>query len=419
VTVAPGGTWASRLGPLKERNFAWFFASRFTNTLGRTMATVALAFAVLDFTGSATALGQVLAANMVPMVLFLLFGGVVADRLPRTLVIQVSNVVSGVSQGVVATLLVTGTAELWMLIVLEAVHGMASALSWPAMASVVPQLVPRHELQRANALLSMSRGALTVVGPTTGALLVVTVGSGWALAVDAVTWLLAALLLVPVQLPARAPRKHSPSAWTELREGWDLFRGTTWLWVVVLAFALLNMIHAGAWNTLGPALAQETIGKQAWGYVLSAESVGLLLMTVVMLRVPMGRPLRLGMAGCAVMGLPILLLGVEPQLSLLLVAAFLAGAGIEVFSMGWNLAMQENIAEEQLSRAYSYDALGSFVAMPLGQLAFGPLGERFGYAEVLTVSGVVYVVVSLLTLTSRSVRTLPRRPTAVPASSRP
>ncbi|HET6560990.1 MAG TPA: MFS transporter [Marmoricola sp.] len=407
-------SWTERLGPLRERNFAWFVASRLTNTFGRTMATVALAFAVLDLTGSATALGQVLAAHTVPMVLFLLFGGVVADRLPRTLVIQFSNVVSGLSQGVVATLLVTGTAELWMLIVLEAVHGLVSALSFPALSSVVPQLVPREELQQANALLSMSRGALTIVGPTAGALLVVTVGSGWALAVDAVAWLLAALLLLPVDLPGPAPREESSTTWTELREGWDLFRGTTWLWAVVLAFGVLNMIHQGAWYTLGPALAQDTIGKQAWGYVLSAESVGLLLMTVVMLRVPMGRPLRLGMIGCAVMGLPIFLLGVEPRLALLLVAAFIAGAGVEVFSMGWNLAMQENIGEEQLSRAYSYDALGSFVAIPLGQLAYGPLGELFGYAEVLTASGVLYVAVSLVTLASRSVRDLPRRPIAPP-----
>jgi MFS family permease len=412
--MTAGRTRAQRLGPLRERNFAWFFASRFINTLGRTMATVALAFAVLDLTGSATALGQVLAAHTIPMVLFLLFGGVISDRLPRTLVIQFSNVVSGLTQGLVAALLVTGTAELWMLVVLEAVNGFASALSFPAMSSVVPQLVPREELQQANALLSMSRGILTIVGPTIGALFVVTVGSGWALAVDALAWLLAAVLLLPVQLPPRAPREESSTAWQELREGWDLFRGTTWLWVVVSAFALLNMIHMGAWYTLGPAIARDTIGEQGWGYVLSAESLGLLAMTVVMLRVPMGRPLRLGMAGCGVLGLPIFLLGVEPQLALLLVAAFLAGAGMEVFSMGWNLAMQENIPEEQLSRAYSYDALGSFAAIPLGQLAYGPLGELFGYADVLAVSGVLYVLICLAALTSRSVRDLPRRPTAPP-----
>jgi MFS family permease len=400
--------WTEALAPLQHRSFAWYYASRFSNSLGSTMAMVALAFAVLDLTGSATALGQVLAAHTIPMVLFLLVGGVVADRLPRTLVLQVSNVLSGLTQGVVATLLLTGRAELWMLVVLEAIHGLVSAMSMPATSGMVPQLVPRRELQRANALLSLSRGALTVLGPSLGALLVVTVGSGWALAVDAATWFVAALLLLPVRLPARERRPEGSTALAELREGWELFRGTTWLWVVVLGFGVLNAIYAGAWLTLGPALAQETIGKQGWGLVLSAESVGLLLMTVVMLRVTLVRPLLLGMLGCALMGVPMVVLGIHPQLALLLAAAFVAGAGIEVFNMGWNLAMQENVPEEQLSRAYSYDALGSFVAMPIGQLAYGPLGETFGYTHVLAVSGVAYLLVSLLVLTSRSVCTLPR-----------
>ena len=400
-------TLPNSLGPLRETNFAWFFASRFTNTLGNTMAMVALAFAVLDLTGSAAALGQVLAAHTVPMVLFLLFGGVVADRFPRTLVLQVSNLASGTTQAMVAALLLTGSAELWMIIVLEAVHGLVSAMSMPAMAGMVPQLVPREELQRANALLSMSRGVLSIAGPTTGALLVVTVGSGWALAVDAATWFVAAALLLPVRIPPKA-RDAAGGTIAELREGWDLFRTTTWLWVVVLGFGFLNAIHAGAWFTLGPAIAEETIGKQGWGYVLSAESAGLLVMTVVMLRLPLRRPLLFGMLGCALMGVPIFALGAQPDFALLIVAAFVAGAGIEVFGMGWNLAMQENIDEEQLSRAYSYDALGSFVAMPIGQLVYGPLGEVFGYAEVLTVSGVAYVAIALLVLVSPSVRNLPR-----------
>lgn len=396
------------LAPLRERNFAWFFASRFTNTLGNTMAMIALAFAVLDLTGSAAALGQVLAAHTVPMVVFLLFGGVVADRFPRTLVLQASNIASGTTQGTVAVLLITGTAELWMIIVLEAVHGLVSAMSMPAMAGMVPQLVRREELQRANALLSMSRGVLTIAGPAAGALLVVTVGSGWALAVDAATWFVAAALLLPVRIPARVRDTAGAGTLAELREGWTLFRTTTWLWVVVLGFGFLNAIHAGAWFTLGPAVAEGTIGKQGWGYVLSAEAAGLLVMTVVMLRVPLRRPLLHGMLGCALMGVPIFALGAQPELAFLVVAAFVAGAGLEVFGMGWNLAMQEHIDEDQLSRAYSYDALGSFVAMPIGQLVYGPLGEVFGFAEVLQVSGVAYVAIALLVLVSPSVRKLPR-----------
>ncbi|WP_107765382.1 MFS transporter [Nocardioides terrigena] len=401
-------TWKDAAAPLRERGFAWYFASRFTNTLGSTMANIALAFAVLDLTDSASALGQVLAAHTIPMILLLLWGGVISDRFPRTLVLQVSNVASAASQGFLAFLVITGTAELWMLIVLTAVHGAVSAISFPAMASMVPQLVPRSQLQPANALLSLTRNGLTVLGPTTGALLVVTIGSGWALAVDAAMWLLSALLLLPVRMPAR-DKKQSSSTIAELREGWQFFWSTTWLWAVVLGFGALNMIHNGALFTLGPVVAQDTIGRQGWGYVLSAEALGLLAMAVVLLRVPLRRPLFWGMIAIALAGLPMIILGVDPTLVALVVSAFVAGAGIEVFSMGWNLAMQENIDDDMLSRAYSYDALGSFVAMPIGQLAWGPLGVAFGNSRVLVASGIAYAAICALVLCSRSVRDLPRR----------
>jgi MFS family permease len=401
-------TWRDAVAPLRERNFAWYFSSRFVNTLGGMMANIALAFAVLDVTDSAAALGQVLAAHTIPMVLFLLFGGVIADRFPRTVVLQLSNLCSAATQGLVAYLVISGTAELWMLIVLGAVHGTVSAVSFPAMASMVPQLVPRDQLQPANALLSMCRGALTIIGPTIGALLAVTVGSGWALAADAATWLVAAILLTPMKVPPRGAAKERSSTLVELREGWTAFRSITWLWVVVLAFGILNAIHTGAWFTLGPARAKETIGAQGWGFVLSAESAGLLVMTVLLLRVRLRRPLFAGMIGCSLMGIPLVVLGVQPHVVTLVLVTFVAGAGIEVFSIGWNLAMQENIDERMLSRAYSYDALGSFVAMPVGQLLYGPLGEAFGFRTVLVWSGVAYAAVALLTLSSRSVRDLRR-----------
>ena len=273
-------------------------------------------------------------------------------------------------------LVLTGRAELWMIIVLSIFHGAVSAMSMPAMASMVPQLVPRESLQQANALLSLTRNGLTVLGPSLGAFLVVTVGSGWALAVDALTWLLAALLLVPVRIPPQGRARQSTSTSRPPR-GMDVLPVVTWLWVVVLGFGALNMIHNGALLTLGPVVAEDTIGRQGWGFVLSAEAAGLLLMTVVLLRVrSSGR--SSGACSRSPSALPMLMLGVDPVLVALVVAAFVGGAGIEVFSMGWNLAMQENIDDDMLSRAYSYDMLGSFVAMPIGQLAVGPARLAFG-----------------------------------------
>jgi MFS family permease len=223
------------LAPLRERDFAWYFASRSSDTLGMMMAGVALAFAVLETDDSATALGQVLAAHNIPLVLLLLLGGVIADRVPRTLLMQLSNVGAGLSQGLLALLVITDSAELWMLIVLGAVNGAADAMNFPAQQSVVPQLVPRAQLQSANALNSMSRAVLAAVGPALSGLLVVAVGPGWALAVNAATWLVAAALLLPVRLPA-PDRAAGSTMLQDLAEGWRLFSGTTWLWVVVLGW---------------------------------------------------------------------------------------------------------------------------------------------------------------------------------------
>jgi MFS family permease len=322
--------------------------------------------------------------------------------------------VLGLTQGAAAALVITGKAEIWMLMALAFVNGTTLAVTFPAMASIMPRLVPPELLQQANALQSFSRGALRIIGPTIAALLVVGVGAGWGLAFDAATWLAAAAILAKVALPVRPPRAERTSTFDDLREGWTYVRTTTWLWVVVLAFGVLNAIHAGAWFTLGPARAKETIGVGGWGLVLSAESLGLIATAFVLLRRTLQRPLLSGMLGIATLSLPIVALGVAPHLGLLVVCAFVAGAGTEVFSMGWTLAMQEHVPPDMLSRAYSYDALGSFVAIPLGQLAFGPLGSAFGYTDVLVVSGVVYLFVCLLTLLSRPVRDLRRVPVAEP-----
>ncbi len=407
-------------GPFAERNFRWYFAARSTAMLGATMTGVALAFAVLEVSDSPRALGTVLAANSIPMVTFLLLGGVVADRFGRARVVVVAGSVAGAAQWGIALLVLSGDAEIWQLAALAAVVGTCEAVILPAMASVVPQLVAREHLQRANVLLSMVRGTLAVIGPSTAAVLVVTVGPGWAIAIDATTSILAALLLIPVDLPAPARSDEPGAVLRDLRAGWGYFRRTEWLWVVVLAFLFLNMIHAGALSTLGPALAKEgEIGEGGWGLILSATAVGLLASTAVMLRVRMRRPMLYGMLGISVEGLALVAIGLELTLPLLLVMAVLTGVGVEIFSLGWNLAMQEHVPEDMLSRAYSYDSLGSFVAIPIGQLTFGPLGAVFGLGPVMVAGGVVYVAIGLLALLSRSVRTLDRldAPSAVSTTS--
>lgn len=411
-------TWRDSFSVLRQRPFVWFFSSRAVNMAGGMMAPIALAFAVLAIDDSATALGVVLAARSIPLVIFLLLGGVIADRFPRAVVLQVSNVLSAASQGVAAAQVISGHVHLWQLIVLEAVNGTVSAASFPAMQGLVSQLVPRAQLKEANLLLSMSRSALAIAGPSVAAFLVVTVGPGWALAADAATWAMAALLMAPVRVPARADGEPTRRVLAELREGWTFFRTTEWLWVVVLAFGILNAIHAGALFTLGPALANETIGARGYGYAVSAEAIGALVMTLVLMRLHISRPLRLGMITVTGVALPMVVFGAHPSVVPLALAMALAGAGVEVFGLAWSLAMMENVNERMQSRAWSYDSLGSFVAIPAGQLLYGPLGDRFGYREVMLVSAAVYVLVALLALRSRDVRSL-RRERPVSTTSGP
>ncbi|SFC82842.1 Transmembrane secretion effector [Nocardioides terrae] len=403
------------MSPLRARPFRWYFLSRSVNLAGNAMSPVALAFAVLAVDDGTASLGLVLAAYTIPLVVFLLLGGVLADRWGRQRVVQASNLLAGLVRAALAVLVLSGHAELWSLITLAAINGVVVAPGIPAMNGLVPQLVPRTQLQEANALLSLTRAALMVIGPGVAAAFVVGVGAGWALLIDAVTWLLAAALLLPVSLPATGT--NGTSMVDELQEGWRYFRATTWLWLVVGACGLLNALAEGGLTSLGPVRAAATsIGVHGWGLAMSAQALGALVATLALMRWRLERPLVSALLGVALFGLPMITLGVWPSTVPLVVSGLVSGVGVQIFSLGWHLAIQEHVPDHMLSRAYSYDQLGSMATVPIGQLAMGPLAGALGIAHVLTAAGVVYVGIALLTLTAGPVRELGRQAPA-PASS--
>lgn len=396
------------MAPLRAPLFRWYFASRSINLVGNTMAPVAVAFAVLALSKSPIALGLVLAARTVPLIIFLLIGGVVADRWGRARVILGSNLVSGASQATAAALLLTHHAELWELVALSAVNGIAAAAGLPAMNGLIPQLVPQEQLQEANVLTSLTRAILAIVGPSIAAWLVVAASPGWALGLDAATWLIAAALLVPVRLPSASGTSRPPII-GELRAGWHYVRTTTWLWLGVAATCALNALYEGGFLTLGPVRAEHTgLGAHGWGLTLSVQGLGVLVATLGLMRWRLQRPLLVGMIGMALFGLPMVVLGADPRLPVVAATAFLSGLGIQVFSLGWQLSLQEQVPEHLLSRAASYDQLGSYAAIPAGQLCLGPLAAAFGLGEVLVAAGILYVAISLAVLLNPAVRRLGR-----------
>ena len=401
------------LAAMQDRSFRWFFIARAITMITGSMSSIALAFAVLEIDNDARSLSLVLAAFTVSNIVFILFGGVVADRMPRALVIQTCYVIDILSVGAMATLLFTGTATVPLLMLLSIVTGASTAFVMPAMQGIIPQLTTPEHLQQANAMLSFVRSAVTIGGPIIAGILVTAAGPAWAMIVQTVGWLAAIPILALVKLPPPAGTGGS-TLFHDLRLGWNEFWSRTWLWTIVLAFMVMNAIHVGAWSVAGPYIAKndDRLGIAGWGWVLSAEGVGILLMTLVLMWVPLKRPLRLGMIGMAVFAIPLTMLGLHPAVVLLAIAALLAGLGHEVFSTGWNVAMMENIPIDRLSRVSSYDMLGSFVVMPIGTLAYGWLITHADVTTVLVVSGILYAAIALATLAVPSVWRMGRPLTA-------
>lgn len=386
------------LAAMQDRNFRWFFVARAITLITGSMSSIALAFAVLQIDNDARSLSYVLTAFTVSTVVFVLFGGVIADRLPRALVIQSCYVIDILSIGTIAALLFTGTATVPLLIILSAVNGASSAFVLPAMQGIIPQLTTPAHLQQANAMLSFVRSAVTIGGPIFAGVLVATAGPAWAMVAQAAGWLIAIPILAMVRLPP-PPAAGGVTLFHDLRTGWHEFWSRTWLWTIVLAFMIMNAIHVGAWSVAGPYIAKnnDLLGISGWGWVVGAEGLGVLVMTLLLMWFPLKRPLRLGMIGMATFAIPLTLLGLHPAVVLLAIGAFIAGAGIEIFSTGWNVAMMENIDGDKLSRVSSYDMLGSYIAMPIGTLIYGWLITEADLTIMLLVSAALYALLALIT----------------------
>ncbi len=398
------------IAPLRHREFRLLFLGRATAILGNAIAPVALAFAVLDITGSKTDLGIVLAARSFPQIVFILIGGIWADRLPRHHVMVASDVVSGASQAAVAALLIFGEAQIWHLVAFGIVNGTSSAFFFPASQGIVPQTVPPALLQQANALLRLVLNASFIGGAAIGGLLVAAFGSGTAIAIDAGTFLVGALFVGAMRLP-RNLRLESADFLTDLALGWREFRARTWLWVIVIQFSFVNAVQAGAFNVLGPVVADSELGgARDWGLIVAAQAVGMVAGALIGLRFRPRRMLLVATLAILLMPLVLLTLGFPLTLPLILGAAFLAGIGIETFGVLWDTTMQQQIPGEMLSRLYSYDMLGSIALVPVGYAVAGPVAELVGVEATLIGAAVIAVVVTLPVLLVRDVQTLERKP---------
>jgi MFS family permease len=390
---------------LHERSFARYLASVTVSTLGSGMATVALAFAVLEF-GGATDLGIVLLAREIPIVIFLLLGGVFADRLPRRVILVGCDLLKGAAQAATAVLLFAGAANVWNVGLLQAVFGIAAAFSRPATTGIVKEAVSDERLQEGNALISLSRSVLSIAGPALGALIVAAGSAAWAITVDAVTFFVSAAFVASMHL-APTVRMVSKSIVGDLRDGWREFVERSWVVAMVISFGLFQLTYFPALLVLGPIVAKDELGGAgAWGLILAVESAGAVVGGLFALRFRFERPL----VACQLLVVPagMLLLTIAVPLPVVLIAAmgFVTGMGFAFGDTLWTTALQRNVPEHALSRISSFDWLGSVALNPIGYALIGPLAAAVGTSEMLVIAGILNIAVCLVVALVPSVRAL-------------
>jgi MFS family permease len=405
---------------LRHREFRLLWGARAATSLGDRIVFIALALYVTDV-GSPSDVGLVLAANALPLVLFVLIGGVWADRLERHRVMVVTDLVRAVLHGLLAVLIFLGPAPIWAIVVIEAGFGTAQAFFNPAFTGLVPQTVPEDEFQQANAANTIVWNMAELVGPAIATALVLGLGAGWAFTIDALAFVLSAALLTRVRPRSRGERVPPGALLADLRVGWHEVRSRQWVWVVLVAASLSLLLALAPYMTLGPTIAEHHYDSTGvFGALAVALGIGTLLGSVTALRLRPRHPIRFAMAWSSLWPPVFVLFALGPPLALLLPLFVLMGFGLSMFDVSWDTTLAERIPPHALSRVSAFDYMGSLALLPLGYVLAGPLGEAFGSIEVLVVGGVLATVANLAALVTPGVWRLqnsPRPSSGVEASA--
>lgn len=390
---------------LRRRQFATMSAGSSVSAFGDAISPIMLAFCVLEATHSVAYLGLVVGARAAAHVVCLIFAGVLADRFPRVRVMTYSCAASVVSQLLLAAAaLWVPTNHLW-LIGAAVLNGATTAFYAPAAMGHLPDTVDEVDLVPANAVYRVSSNGAGILGTIFASVLVGFVPPAVGLFVDAATFMVAAVLLASLKSPRTERRAvDEGSVLTNLAEGWSVFWGHFWIKATVGAFAVVNFAFAAAYFVLGPAVASEGLGKSSWSLVAAGQAAGFLLGGIASLRMPRRHVLVYGLLCSVPFAGFLFALGAAVPLALLVVLSVAAGFGLELFNVSWQVVLQSNVPRRYLSRISAYDQLGSFVAIPLGELLSGPIAAGLGVSRTLSVFAIVCAATCLALAVTHPVR---------------
>ena len=395
------------------REYRRVMVSRIVSNIGNGITPVALAFGVLEIEGAnGKSLSLVTGAQSVAVILFMILGGVIADRFGRLLVVGLSDIMGSLIVASSAIFLITGNATVPFLAVNAFILGFLNSVWLPAYRGIIPQLVPTHLLQSANALNGVFANVFMVVGSASAGVIVTVIGAGWGVLVDAVSFFIAGVLVFSLREHDTVNSSDTAAAEREsmlaqLRGGWREFSSRSWLVGGAIGAALYHFSFEGFIAVAGPVHAKESLGgAKAWGLSMAGWGIGGLLGVLLTARLRPRHPLRAGWSFLALNSLWMLAVAASLPIPFVMIGAILGGASGDFNFFTAMTTMQLRVPEESLSRVGSYTELGMVLFMPLGLAVAGPMVDAFGSGAVCIAAAVFTVFACAVPLSFRSLRML-------------
>ena len=390
-----------------HEGFSMLVTARLISNVGNGLSPIALAYGVLSLPGAdGSDLSIVMGARYLPLIIFMLFGGVFADRFQRNRIVGGSDIIGSGLVAVSAISLIAGFSSILLLAVMGALFGFLNALWWPAMSGVLPEILPKEKLQEGNAIIGLMSNIGVVFGTLLGGVIVTLTSPGWALLIDGATFFIAGLIVWNLKLDAKS-RIESPGILDDLRVGWREFISRSWVVTMVIAFAFINMAFDSMITILGPLnFSDPETGPRDWSYNLAGLTIGMMIGGIIVLKFKFKHPLFVSMILVAISGVWDFALAFDLSLAISIAAGIFSGIAVEIFLVTWSTSMQTHIPEESFSRVNAYDSLGSYGFAPLGIIIAGPLAEAFSVNSILFATGSITLLASVVALSVKSVRTL-------------
>jgi MFS family permease len=389
------------------RNLRRLVISRFVSNLGNGLAPVAVAFGVLELpNGDGKSLSLVMATTSLTLVLFSLLGGIIGDRFPRAWIVGGADMLLAflvIGNGIAY---VTGNGSVILFTVVGFFSGVLNAIWYPAMSALTSDLAEPEILQDSNAATMLSGNIALILGTAVAGIIVATIGPGWAIIIDGVTFLIAGLLVYSMRADTPvAEREEVTSTLQDLKTGWREFSSRRWVFLVVLSFSFVVAMERAVYSVLGPLVADEQLGgPKPWSVILATWAIGSVVGVLFAGKVRPRFPIRVAI----ILQFPVFLwffsLANTTNVFAIAAFAFFVGIAFDFFYVLWVTTLQQHIPKESLSKVMSYDAFGSLALAPIGIAIAGPIAEALGTRSILNVFAFLFLFCMAAPLFSREVR---------------